>query len=191
MTPKLLAFFGFITNKYTPNIMGNDHSHKVGEYNRAFAIGVILNIVFVVLEVIYGLVADSLALITDAGHNLSDVVSLLIVAVIFIGTWGLLRGSINYAMDAVPHGIDLSSIQQYLTSFDRVSRIHDLHVWPLSTTAIALTVHLVVKDDSLDNEFLCRIQQHFHDHFGIEHTTIQVEASNGEETCLLDREKCV
>ncbi|MFT4874177.1 cation transporter [Congregibacter sp.] len=60
------------------NDLSHDHSHKIGNYNRAFAIGVILNIVFVVIEAGYGLFAESLALIADAGHNLSDVASLLL-----------------------------------------------------------------------------------------------------------------
>ncbi|MBU4330367.1 MAG: cation transporter, partial [Acidobacteria bacterium] len=78
-----------------------------------------------------------------------------------------------------------------LKSFDHINRIHDLHVWPLSTTEIALTVHLVVKDVSLDNNFLRTLQQHLHDHFGIEHSTIQIETSTGENDCMLDSDKCV
>ncbi|MDA3924749.1 MAG: cation diffusion facilitator family transporter [Kiritimatiellae bacterium] len=300
--------------------MSHDHSHEIGNYNRSFAIGVTLNIVFVAIEASYGIFADSLALIADAGHNLSDVVSLMlawgssvlatkaatetrtygfrkatvmaslasaiillvalggitweaigrflnpksvegmtvivvaaigviintltallfikgqqhdlnirgaflhmaadagislgvvvagifiiikgwlwidpvvsfmIVAVILVGTWRLLRDSINYAMDAVPDSIDIPAIRNYLMSIDHVNRIHDLHVWPLSTTEIALTVHIVVNDDSLDNNFLRNLQQHLHDHFGIEHSTIQVETSIGENDCMLDSHKCV
>ena len=113
-------------------------------------------------------------------------VSFAIVAVIFIGTWGLLRDSMDYAMDAVPKHVDLSGINEYLLGLDHVNRIHDLHIWPLSTTEIALTVHLVVDADSLDNDFLSNIQQHLHDHFGIEHATIQVETSRFKTSCMLD-----
>ncbi len=67
-----------------------------------------------------------------------------------------------------------------------MDRFHDLHIWPLSTTEIALTVHLVVDADSLDNDFLSNIQQHLHDHFGIEHVTIQVETSRFKTSCMLD-----
>ena len=67
----------------------------------------------------------------------------------------------------------------------------DLHVWPLSTTEIALTVHIMVNGDSLDNHYLRKLQQHLHDHFGIEHSTIQVETSSGENDCMLDHHKCV
>ena len=300
--------------------MAHTHSHKPDNYNRAFAIGVTLNVIYVVVEVGYGVAAGSLALIADAGHNLSDVLSLLlawgasvlamkaatekrtyglrkvtimaslisaillliamggiaweaigrfsnpepvagmvvivvaaigvvintatallfasgkkhdlnirgaflhmtadaavslgvvvagivimikgwlwvdpvislvIVAVILIGTWGLLRDSINSAIDAVPAGIDMPGINHYLTCLENVCQIHDLHVWSLSTTEVALTVHLVVTDDSLSNDFLLKVQQHLHDHFDIEHSTIQVERMDAENVCMLDRLKCI
>jgi cobalt-zinc-cadmium efflux system protein len=294
---------------------GHSHDHGVVDYNRVFAIGIVLNVVFVIIEVVYGLLTDSLALIADAGHNLSDVVSLLlawganalaarssterrtygyrkatvmaslasavlllvalggitmeairrfgnptpvegmtivivagvgivintltallfvrgqkhdlnlkgaflhmaadagvslgvviagvvilltgrlwvdpvislgIVVVILIGTWGLLRDSLNYAMDAVPNGIELSAVREYLHTFDHVNRIHDLHIWPLSTTEVALTVHLVVDDETLDNSFLGNIQKQLHQEFGIGHSTIQVETASGLQECNLD-----
>ncbi|WP_299203458.1 cation diffusion facilitator family transporter [uncultured Amphritea sp.] len=291
------------------------HSHQVANYNRAFAIGIALNIIFVVIEVIYGSLSESLALIADAGHNLSDVfslllawgasylarkaatekrtyglrkatvmaslgsailllialggiaweafgrfsnptpvegmtvivvaaigvvintltallffsgqkddlnikgaflhmaadavvslgvviaglfilfngwlwidpvISLIIVAVILVGTWGLLKDSMNYALDAVPDSVDIPALKQYLNGLDSVERIHDLHVWPLSTTEIALTVHLVVSDSKPDNHFLRNQQQHLHDHFGIDHSTIQIESAKEEQRCMLD-----
>lgn len=299
---------------------GHGHSHGSGNYNRAFALGVLLNITFVIIEAVYGILADSLALIADAGHNLSDVVSLLlawgasvlakkaatekrtygfrkatvmasmasailllfalggitweaigrflnpqpidgltvvvvagigvvintatallfvkdqhhdlnirgaflhmaadaavslgvviaglfviyqgwlwidpvvslaIVAVIFIGTWGLLRDSIDYAIDAVPKNIDLAEIKSYFHDFDQVHHIHDLHVWPLSTTEVALTVHLVVVKPPADNQFLQELQQHLQEHFGIAHSTIQLETSGQEGQCALDKPQCV
>lgn len=118
------------------------------------------------------------------------VASLLIMGFVFFGTWGLLRESLDYAMDAVPKSVDIRSISHYLTELDRVNRIHDLHIWPLSTTEIALTVHLVVSGGILDNAFLREIQQHLHDHFNIQHATIQVETTSEEDDCLLDRQKC-
>ncbi len=299
--------------------MSHSHQHGPVRYNRAFAIGVALNVAFVVIEGGYGVLVDSLALITDAGHNLSDVlglllawgaavaatkarsdrrtygfrkatvmaslasailllvalggitweavgrfrhpepvegitvivvagigvvvntitallfaggqkedlnirgaflhmaadagislgvvvagvvillkgwlwvdplVSLVIAAVIFVGTWGLLRDSINYSMDAVPRGIDVAAIREYLKGLDRVDRIHDLHVWPLSTTEIALTTHLVVTDKEIDNAFLRNTLTHLRDHFGIGHATIQVESIAGSSSCAMERNGC-
>lgn len=300
--------------------MAHEHSHQVANYNRAFAVGIALNLVFVLIEAGYGLVAGSLALIADAGHNLSDVVSLLlawgatrlaratpteqrtyglrkltimasllgavlllvtlggiawesinrvllpqpvagtviivvaaigvvvntltallfysgqkhdlnirsaflhmvadagvslgvvlagfiilwkgwlwidpvislaIVLVILAGAWGLFRDSFNLAIDGVPPGVDMAAITAYLTGLEPVERIHDLHVWALSTTETALTVHLVTAgDSSTTNVFLSRVQQHLHDHFGVEHSTIQIERGEEGYSCMLDRTRC-
>lgn len=292
--------------------MGHGHDHGSADYGRAFAIGIALNLAFVVIEFIYGRLAHSLALVADAGHNLSDVlalllawgaavlarrhptpgrtygmrrssilaalinavvlllavgaiaweairrfsepnpvaggtviwvamigivinaatallflsgrkgdlnirgaflhmaadagvslgvvlagiailatgwlwldptVSLAIVVVILIGTWGLLRDSINLALDAVPGGIDLDGIRQYLASLPKVVEIHDLHVWGMSTTEAALTAHLVMAEAVCDDAFLARIESELHDLFGIEHATIQMETGNPIYPC--------
>jgi len=300
--------------------MSHDHAHAAMNYNRAFVIGVALNAAFVIVEAVYGVLAGSLALLADAGHNLSDVFSLLlawgasvlatraaterrtyglrkatvmaalasailllfalgvivreavgrlldpmpvagatviivacigvavntvtallfvrgrkrdlnirgaflhmaadagvslgvvvagviimvkgwlwidpvlslvIVAVLVVGTWGLLRDSMRYAMDAVPESVDVAAVKEYLLSRPHVDRIHDFHVWPLSTTETALTVHVMVSECNLDNKFLASLQQDLHDRFGIEHSTIQVETCSGENGCMLDNETCV
>ena len=299
--------------------MSHDHNHQIGNYNRAFAVGVILNVIFVAIEAGYGVAAGSLALIADAGHNLSDVlslllawgagllatkaatekrtygfrkvtiiaslasailllvalggitweaigrffnpkpvdgiaviavaavgvvintitallfvsgqkhdlnirgaflhmaadavvslgvvvagiiimatgwllvdplISLLIVAVILVGTWSLLRISLNLAIDSVPEGIDMDGIKRYLTSLENVCQIHDLHVWPMSTTEVALSVHLIIVDDSLNDDFLCKLQQQLHDRFSIEHSTIQVERQD-DAPCMLNKNGCI
>jgi cobalt-zinc-cadmium efflux system protein len=299
--------------------MSHDHNHQISNYNWAFAIGVMLNVIFVAIEAGYGVAAGSLALIADAGHNLTDVlslllawgaallatkpatekrtygfrkvtimaslasailllvalggitweaigrffdpkpvdgmtviavaaigvvintitallfvsgrkhdlnirgaflhmaadagvsfgvvvagiiimvtgwllidplISLLIVAVILVGTWSLLRDSMNLAIDSVPKGIDIAGIKRHLTSLENVSQIHDLHVWPMSTTEVALSVHLIIVDDSLDNDFLPKLQQQLHDRFSIEHSTIQVERQD-DGPCMLNKNGCI
>ncbi len=299
--------------------MSHDYNHQISNYNRAFAIGVMLNVIFVAIEAGYGVMAGSLALIADAGHNLSDVLSLLlawgaallatkpatekrtygfrkvtimaslasailllvalggitweaigrffdtkpvegitvivvaaigvvintvtallfisgrkhdlnirgaflhmaadagvslgvvvagiiimatgwlfvdplislfIVAVILVGTWPLLRDSVNLAIDSVPKGIDIAGIKKYLTGHKNVSQLHDLHVWPLSTTEVALSVHLIIVDDSLSNDFLPKLQQELHDRFSIEHSTIQVERKD-DNPCMLNKNGCI
>lgn len=298
--------------------MSHHHSHPAGHYNRAFAIGVLLNSLFVVLEAGYGVAAGSLALIADAGHNLSDVLSLLlawgagwlaakpatgkrtygfrkatimaalinaivllfalggitweavgrlfepqpveamtviavaaigvvinaftawlfvsgqkkdlnikgaylhmaadagvslgvvfagvvvlltgwqfldpvislfIVAVVLVGTWSLLRDSMNLALDSVPAEVDMEGVNAYLNGLDNVCQIHDLHVWAMSTTETALTAHLVVTDAVVSNQYVSTIQQQLQDHFGIEHSTIQIETQE-DASCLLNKEAC-
>lgn len=297
----------------------HNHAHTVSNYNFAFSVGISLNVIFVVIEAGYGFTASSLALIADAGHNLSDVLSLLlawgahflaqkaatekrtygfrkltimaslvsaifllialggitweainrlsnpkpvegmtvmvvaaigilingmtallfvsgqkhdlniraaflhmvadavvslgvviagaiimfkgwlladplislfIVVVILVGTWSLLRDSINLSLDSVPKNIDVIEVKRYLTSVENVSQIHDLHIWAMSTTESALSVHLKVVDNSLRNDFLPNIQKHLSDHFGIVHSTIQIEKQN-DDYCTLDKRNCI
>jgi len=300
--------------------MVHNHDHTVKNYNKSFALGVALNVVFVIIEAFYGIMAGSLALVADAGHNLSDVLSLLIawgasvlatksptekrtygfrrvtilaslssailllvalggiafeaferltapqpveglviiivaaigvvintatallfisgqkqdlnikgaflhmaadaavslgvviagivilqtgwliidpllsiiiVVIILIGSWGLLRDSVNLSIDAVPKNINVSEIQQYLSQIKCVTQIHDLHVWALSTTETALTVHLVTNQKSLDNQFLRDVQNDLHKKFHIDHPTIQIEQEDSENNCHLDRSECI
>jgi cobalt-zinc-cadmium efflux system protein len=109
--------------------------------------------------------------------------SLLIAAVVFVGTWGLLRDSVNLAMQAVPEGIDLGEVRAYLAGLPGVTEVHDLHVWAMSTTETALTAHLVKHDPDGDDELLASAAGGLHDRFGIEHTTIQLERGTFPYEC--------
>ena len=289
------------------------HHHAAPDYSRAFAVGVALNIIFVVIEVTYGVIADSLALITDAGHNLSDVLglllawgasylakkkpsrrrtygysratilasmfsgllllaavavisweainrfftpsepagqtimvvagigvvinsitawffvsgkdhdlnirgaylhmaadalvslgvvisgfviwkfglkwfdplsSLLIAAVIFWSTWGLLRDSLNLAIDAVPRDIDPEAIRKWLSDQPGVKGLHDLHIWPISTTHTALTAHLLMPNPPADDEFLHDLAMQLQEMFKISHATFQIERGDGDHPCM-------
>ena len=131
-------------------------------------------------------VAGLLILLTGAAW-IDPLISLLVALVILIGTWGLLRDSFNYAIDAVPAGLALGEVRDYLTSRPGVAAIHDLHVWPLSTTESALTVHLVVRDAEVSNQRLRQLQEDLSHRFGIGHATIQVESAEQSPPCLLDQ----
>ncbi len=106
---------------------------------------------------------------------IDPVISLIIGGVIVAGTWRLLLESCNLAMDGVPEGIDLAAVENHLRSYPEIIDVHHLHIWAMSTTENALTVHLVKTDGVLDNELLQRIQAELKDEFQIEHTTIQLE----------------
>ena len=282
---------------------GHGHVHAPADFNRAFAIGIGLNAVFVAIEAFYGWKVNSLALLADAGHNLSDVaglvlawggalagklqpsarntygfkrasilaafanavlllvamgslaweavgrfnspvpmdsvtvmvvagigivvntatallfmrgsahdlnirgaflhmaadalvslgvviagaltlkfgwnwldpaVSLAIAAVIVAGTWGLFRQSMHLLFDGVPDQIDLAAVKGYLQSLPGIERVHDLHVWAMGTSEIALTAHLVMPSGHPDDAFLKGVNQHLHEQFSINHVTVQV-----------------
>lgn len=291
----------------------HNHHHPRPDYNQAFAIGVALNIIFVVIEAIYGVLADSLALITDAGHNLSDVLglllawgasylagkqpslrrtygysratilasmfsgllligavtviswealhrffepvapvgptimvvagigvvinaatawlfvsgkdndlnirgaylhmaadalvslgvvvsgfmiwkfglnwfdplsSLLIAAVIFWSTWGLLRDSLNLAIDGVPRHLDPEVVRAWLQKQPGVEGMHDLHIWPMSTTDTAMTVHLIMPVPPVDDGFLNSLADQLQHQFEISHATFQVERGDPDQPCI-------
>jgi cobalt-zinc-cadmium efflux system protein len=290
----------------------HQHHQLPADYNRAFAVGVILNVGFVVVEVVFGVLSDSLALLTDAGHNLSDVlglllawgaaalakkkpsprrtygfsratiiasvlsglllmsavgaigweavnrlmeppqpagmtimvvasigvvintvtalfflsgkdhdlnirgaflhmaadavvslgvvisgalilfygmnwidpvISLVIAGVIFLSTWGLLRDSLNLAVDAVPRNVDPEAVRNYLSELPGVRALHDLHIWPMSTTDTALTAHLVMDVFPDSDHFLAEVAHVLEDRFSINHPTVQLERYDSEVVC--------
>ena len=283
---------------------GHSHDHVPKDYSRAFALGIVLNLAIVVLETVFGPLSGSMALLADAGHNLSDVlglvvawggaamarkrasprftyglkkgsilaaltnalllmiavgaisteavrrlldpepahaptmiwvaalaiainlatamlfargrkrdinvraafqhmaadaavsagvvvagflilwtgkawidpvVSLLVAGVILWGTIGLLRESVGMSLMGVPPGIALDEVSAALAGLDGVEAVHDLHVWPLSTTETALTAHLVAPAVEVTDDLLRLAQAMLHDRFGIEHSTLQIE----------------
>jgi cobalt-zinc-cadmium efflux system protein len=138
-----------------------------------------------------GVVLSGAAILATGWLWLDPVISLLIVFVIFMGTWGLLQESLGLSIDAVPRGIDMDGIRAYLSNLEPVAAIHDLHVWALSTTETALTVHLVLTHNRIENAFLETVQHKLHDQFQIAHATIQVETQIKEGDCRLDCSDCI
>jgi cobalt-zinc-cadmium efflux system protein len=281
------------------------HSHAPADFGRAFAIGVTLNTIFVIVEVVFGLVGNSTALLADAAHNVSDILGLLIAwgaaaltrrpptdrftyglrsssilaalfnamfllvavggiswealhrlatpqpvasvtimivaaigilingftawlfmsgrksdiniegaflhmaadaavsagvvlagavilltgwlwldpvaslvicAVIILSTWSLLSQSVRMSLDAVPDAIDPQAVRAYLAGLTGVSDVHDLHIWPISTTNTALTCHLVMTAGHPGDAFLAQITHELDHRFAIDHATIQIES---------------
>ena len=292
---------------------GHNRSHAPADFGRAFALGIALNLAFVVVETAYGFLANSMALLADAGHNLSDilglaiawgayglsrrkpsarftyglrgssilaalfnaiflliavgaiglgaiqrlgepqpvagmtmimvaaagiavngftallfargrkgdlnlrgaylhmiadagvsagvvvaglvigqtgwqwidpVVSLLIVAVIVWGAWGLLRESVALSLAGVPPGIDTARVEALLQALPGVERVHDLHIWAMSTTETALTAHLVMPGGHPGDAFLHHAAHELDHGFSISHATIQIETDGA--VCVLE-----
>jgi len=110
--------------------------------------------------------------------------SLLIAGVIVWGTWGLLRDSVNLALDAVPQGIDPDRVRDWLAALPGVTDVHDLHIWAMSTTETALTAHLTRPANDDADGFLHIACDGLAQRFGIHHATLQVE-TNGAHQCRL------
>ena len=130
-----------------------------------------------------GVVLAGVAILVTGWLWFDPVVSLIIVVVIIFGTWGLLRDSVNLALDAVPKTIEPLAVRTYLADLPGVVAVHDLHIWAMSTTENALTAHLVMPTGNPGDAFLSRINLELHHNFDIDHTTIQVETGNSILPC--------
>ena len=130
-----------------------------------------------------GVVLAGIAMLYTGWLWLDPAVSLGIALLIVLGTWGLLRDALSMSLQAVPPGIDAEAVRAYLGSLPRVQAVHDLHIWPMSTSETALTAHLVVPGVPLDDGVLASVAAHLKEDFRIGHCTIQVET--GAEPCAL------
>jgi len=110
--------------------------------------------------------------------------SLLLAIGIGVSGWRVLHASFHLAIDGVPQHIDRAGVEAYLRGIAGVSGLHDLHIWALSTTRVALTAHLVMPAGTPDDAFLDRLAGNLAEHFGIAHATIQVERGDGPECRL-------
>jgi cobalt-zinc-cadmium efflux system protein len=112
---------------------------------------------------------------------IDPVISLLIVGVILWSSWGLFTESLTMALQAVPKGIDAEAVENALAGLPGVARVHDLHIWPMSTTEAALTAHLVMPGGHPGDAFLAQVQHRLAHDFRIDHTTLQIELGDGAE----------
>lgn len=135
-------------------------------------------------------VAGGLILLTG-WRRLDPAISLVVSAVIVAGTWSLLRESVQLSLDAVPEGIDRAQVANYLADLPGIVEVHDLHVWGLSTTESALTVHLVCEDGPAPGDLLPRVCSEIRRRFGIGHATIQLETAEIARRCALRPEHVV
>ena len=110
---------------------------------------------------------------------LDPVMSLVIAAVITVGTWGLLRDSVTMSLDAAPPGIDPAAVGAFLKERPGVTEVHDLHIWPMSTTETALTAHLVMPLGHPGDAAMRLVAEELEERFGISHPTIQIELATG------------
>jgi cobalt-zinc-cadmium efflux system protein len=131
-----------------------------------------------------GVVLAGLLILLTGWVWLDPLTSLAIGVIIVVTTWGLLRASIDLAMDAVPGDVAHDAVQEFLTSVPGVLEVHDLHIWGLSTTQTALTAHLVCADPSAERT-LHDVTTELRDRFGIGHATLQIETDADAELCRL------
>ena len=122
---------------------------------------------------------------------LDPVVSIVLAITILVGTWSLMRKSLNLMLDAVPEGIDPEEVKAYLGALPRVVEVHDLHIWAMSTTETALTAHLVMPGNSCEPTFIAHACEGLHERFDIDHATLQVDPQEAPAPCALASDEIV
>ncbi|MCU7490221.1 MAG: cation transporter [Ignavibacteria bacterium] len=172
----MVAFIGFLINSATALLFINERKKDLNIK------GAFLHMT-ADAAVSLGVVAAGIIILFTGWNRLDPLLSLIISLVIVIGTWDLLRDSFNLAMDAVPSHIPVQEVVEYLEHLPGVKEVHDLHIWPLSTTETALTVHIVKPDAEVSDELTSRICRELHEKFGIDHPTIQIEKASTSKTC--------
>jgi cobalt-zinc-cadmium efflux system protein len=176
VTVMVVAGIGILINSLSAWLL---HAGSHGDLNRRSAyLHMVADAAVSVGVLVSGL------LISLTGISLLDpLVSLVIVAVILVSTWRLLRDALHLSLDGVPQSVDASAVLKFLAGQNGVAEVHDLHIWALSTTNVALTAHLVVPErgaeDTLLNTLTPSLKQRFH----ISHATLQIERDRCEHGC--------
>jgi cobalt-zinc-cadmium efflux system protein len=176
-TVMIVAAIGIIVNGVTAGLFA---SGRKGDLNIR---GAFLHMI-ADAAVSAGVVVAGMIMLYTGWLWLDPLTSLVIVGVIVWGTWSLLRESLAMSVNAVPGAIDPQAVRRYLESCAGVTAVHDLHIWPLSTTENALTAHLVFPGGHPGDEFLLTAATQLRQRFGIGHTTLQIEISE-ETACHL------
>lgn len=134
-----------------------------------------------------GVVIAGLAMLYTGWAWPDPVISLVIVAVIVVGSWGLLKEAVHLSLSAVPAHIDLAAVEKYLTSLPGVTAVEDLHIWGMSTTEAALTAFLVMPGGHPDDHTMDEIAHELEHRFAIHHAILQVRQSGAPYSCAVER----
>lgn len=138
-----------------------------------------------------GVVIAGLILLLTGWAWLDPLLSIVVSAVIVWGTWGLLRDSVRLSLQGVPPHIDFNSVKAFLAGQPGVTDVHDLHIWGMSTTEVALTAHLTMPGGHPGDAFLHELAEELEHHHGIIHATIQIEMSDSAHPCALAPDEVV
>jgi len=130
-----------------------------------------------------GVVVTGAIIIFTDWNWLDPVISILIALIIVFASWELLQDSLNLIIDMVPKNVNPVEVKNYLINLPDVEEVHDLHIWAMSTTENALTVHLVMPKKTNNDSFLKRVSNELLVKFGIHHSTVQIEQNAFDEFC--------
>jgi cobalt-zinc-cadmium efflux system protein len=173
----VVASVGIVVNTVTALLFGRGRKSDINVR------GAFLHMAADALVSLGVVIAGALILWTGAAW-VDPLASLAIVVVIGVGTWGLFKDSVKMALLAVPDSIHETDVRAYLAALPGVTAIHDLHIWPMSSTETALTAHLVMPGGHRGDGFLHEVTHELEHRFGIGHATVQVETGAHADHCI-------
>ena len=176
----VVAAIGIVVNGGTALLLERGHSHDLNMK------GAYLHMLADTLVSVGVVVSGALILLTR-WQWLDPIIGLVIAAIILISTIGLLKESVILALDGVPAGLDLAKVNSQLSGIDGIQNIHYLHVWPIGTTRIALTAHIVIDKESRRTAVLEMVNEKLQD-LGILHSTLEFETSGTPCRCAAQKE---
>jgi cobalt-zinc-cadmium efflux system protein len=179
-TVMVVAAIGIVVNGVTALLLRRGHHHHHDLNVRAAFLHMVAD-----AGVSLGVVLTGALILATGWLWLDPAASLVVALVIVAGSWRLLRDAVNMALDAVPAGIDPAAVRDHLAAVAGVCAVHDLHIWPMSTTETALTCHLVIPAGHPGDQALAILAGELQERFGIEHATIQVETGDPDHPCRL------
>ena len=133
-----------------------------------------------------GVVLAGIAILLTGWLWFDPVISLMIVVVIVFGTWNLFKDALVLILDGVPKQIEPIAVRTFLEELPGVTTVHDLHIWAMSTTETAITAHLVIPEGCVSDRFLTDTAAALQTHFGIDHSTLQIETGHPDYPCHLE-----
>jgi cobalt-zinc-cadmium efflux system protein len=170
----IVAILGLVVNIVAAAILHGGHRHNLNLR------GAFLHVVSDAIGSVGAIAAGAIMLTT--GWYLADpLISIFIGALILFTSWSLVRDSVNVLMQTVPKGIRLDEVRETIESVDGVSKVHDLHVWAVTSDIFTLSAHAVVENGSDFHQVLNDIEDTLKERFNIEHTTIQLETESRED----------
>jgi cobalt-zinc-cadmium efflux system protein len=170
----IVASLGLLVNIVAGAILYGSHHHNLNLR------GAFLHIVSDALGSV-GAIAASVIMLYTGWYVADPVISMLIGLLILHSSWNLVKESFSVLMQAVPKGIRLEEVQQALEEVEGVSKVHDLHVWAVTSDIFTLSAHAVVENGGDFHQVLNGIEDTLKERFNIEHTTIQLETESREE----------
>jgi cobalt-zinc-cadmium efflux system protein len=170
----IVALLGLLVNIVAAGILYGSHHHNLNLR------GAFLHIVSDALGSV-GAIAASLIMLFTGWYVADPLISILIGLLILHSSWNLIKESFSVLMQAVPKGIRLEDVQQALEGVEGVSKVHDLHVWAVTSDIFTLSAHAVVENGGDFHQVLNGIEDTLKERFNIEHTTIQLETESREE----------